>query len=465
MTENHVYGPQSIVNFLLGRKIILDSQGEDKSKIFKIKKFNRHDFSIGDINDMPSNQQKLKEYVLSPDSDIKYIGKYIDFDEMMLDDIDESIRNLNRVKQEIQERQRLELERYKYLRQRVKLYEFEFHNNSMADPVKSIDDLDPNSEELELYNLHQKLKIRYPTGKIKETDQELIDRLQKEGICLVDKERGINFKKQSDIPPDKYFDKYRELLKAINRVYKRNQRQREKFTLSNINNMSTTGVSSQYHTVDISKVFEPMIYNPFPAPNTFQSVNTYRNSIEQEGIILTPGFIMEILPTESSTVNLSFITQTDAIIPSPGFILEILPQSETQTMYFDCQNNIGINPVISENCNSSEYWPEDYEAETDPLKLITWHHFYICNKFVNKLDANTDTTWQEWDIIQDVYQKLASNPLNMGLKSNREEYLQNEIFGKYKQLGRRLPKIEIMSVRRKEYPVDFLNVNSQLISC
>ena len=135
-------------------------------------------------------------------------------------------------------------------------------------------------------------------------DKELIEKLEKEGIKLLDKELGINFRKPSDIPPDKDFDKYRELLKATNRVYKREQRKRDKNKVYTHENELQINISTQYVNntgeqnalinnqvnVDTRTTYSRPMYN-----NQMITSHPLKHNNLLNNIIITPGFIMEVI--------------------------------------------------------------------------------------------------------------------------------------------------------------------------
>jgi hypothetical protein len=414
MTERNFFGPESIVDFQIGKKIlIIDPQGHDISLILKCKKVYREELGSDiDINLLSPGEAKVAQYVMSLDNNPGYLGKVLTPDEFMIDEINETIRNLERTKNEIETRMNKELERYQELRQKVQLHNY-------------VDEFGLNSEEVEVFNLHQKMVQRYPNGKFVETDEEKIIRLKRE---LSDKYKYTMIK---DIPEGKEYDNHRELLRAINRVKKRKQREREKAKINgvSINNIQNTNL---------------LIY-PISFP-------------ESSNIVTSNGFIMEVSPSGNKPPNESSSTIKE-VVTSSGVIIEILqsPESNDLQQLLNSQNTDVLNTSDQMSSQGKMYIenyilysiPEDYEVYTDPLKILTWFEYYNAEKFVNELEYHNQMNWKDWDFIKQIYMKLARIPSDVkGLKSMREEYLTSAIIEKYRQLGRKLPEInDFISLR------------------
>lgn len=120
-------------------------------------------------------------------------------------------------------------------------------------------------------------------------DTTLVAQLEKEGIRLIDRSHGINFRKPSDIPPSEEFAKHRQLMQAMNRIYKRKQRKNDKGYLDNlihklsVINAMKESILLKNHTT----VLENMNLSlPLVNDNII---------VDNPTIIITPGFIMEIV--------------------------------------------------------------------------------------------------------------------------------------------------------------------------
>lgn len=405
MTEKYILSPESIIDFQIGKKIIiLDPDGHTISLVLKCKKVRRDDLASDiDISTLSLKERKAAEYVMNLGNKSGYIATMLTPDEHMLDEIDETIRNLKRTRNEIEKRRNNELDRYRELRKQIQL-----HN--------SVDEFALNSEEVELFNLHHKMIQRYPNSKLAETDEGKIVRLKLE--------LGDTYKYTSakDIPEGKGFDNHRELLRTINRVKKRKQREREK-------NKQHNGATNANPLK-----FIPSIKSP-------QNVQ----------IIESPGFIMEILPSEHNNQIKEIITT------SSGLVIEILNQDSTSK---EILNSLFFNSI------EPDIIPEDYESQSDPLKVLTWHEYYYTDRFTNELDYDKIMNWKDWDFIQQVYIKLARSPSALkGLKSMREEYLTIRIIEKYHELRRNLPEINnFISLRNVQNLTDN-NFNNPLLVC
>ena len=149
---------------------------------------------------------------------------------------------------------------------------------------------------------------------------------------------------------------------------------------------------------------------------------------------------MEVLPSDSSPS--SQIVTSDLIVnrvestnlqDSPKLMIEILPtEGDNEISYFQ---NI----------------PEDYETETDPLKIISWPEYYNADRCIREPDIMNNLTNEDWSNIEKVYKKLSDAKFKLNLfEINRERYLLDLIINRYKELHRRLPKIKIPNRKREE---------------
>lgn len=143
-----------------------------------------------------------------------------------------------------------------------------------------------------LLNINKLLNINFSIVehevKGEEKDKQLIEKLENEGIKLVDKGHGINFRKPSDIPSGKEYDKYRELFKATNRFYKREQRKRDE------------NKASSQHIMHITDLATDNQININASNNCSRQKHIYNQTMSYDlskgnNIITTTGFIMEIV--------------------------------------------------------------------------------------------------------------------------------------------------------------------------
>lgn len=161
-------------------------------------------------------------------------------------------------------------------------------------------------------NLHRKMVQRSPNGKFtEETDDEKISRLKSE--------LGATYKyiSISQIPEGKEFDKYRELLRAINRVKKRRQREREKMNKNNINHTAFTLLHQPTQIISSSGfILEIMPPDRCGAPN-----GQYPGNPDQNNQMITS------VETKMGNSSCKPNVLNETIISPHGFVLEILPSN------------------------------------------------------------------------------------------------------------------------------------------
>lgn len=112
------------MDFQIGKKIIIiDPTGYESSLILKCKRVRRDDISSDiDISKIPAKERKIVEYVMNLNDQNGHIATVLSPDELMLDEINETIRNLERSKREIESKINNELNRYQELREKVQLH-------------------------------------------------------------------------------------------------------------------------------------------------------------------------------------------------------------------------------------------------------------------------------------------------------------------------------------------------------
>lgn len=383
-----------------------------------------------DLNNVNINQRDTYEYIMNKGEG--YIGEETSIENVSIAELKETVRNITRIIENMETKQDQKLKRYQeLLDKKVKL----------CKSLEGIRDID----EEELYNLHQSIELGYLNVNTKETDEELITRLRSESVSL--------YRKQSDIPEGKQYDKSRELLRAINRVRKNNSNRRKKGV------GLTSGIVDVIGDLASSKSCVSSIAHE-------QNKNIVRPEHMVEQIVSSSGFIMEILSTDCNSILIDQIeSKSDKIteslpdkqiVSSSGFLMETLPtdcnsaipniltMTELANSIQLVQSNTMISVTSMDQSNIYEICSEDIEANVDPLKAITWPEYYHANEFVQSYEMKRLTVLTGRPLLDSIFVKLHNSSMkNRGISiSTREEYLLNEMKIKYKACSMKDPIIK-----------------------
>ena len=139
---NVKYG-EDFFTSLIGKLIfIIPEDGGNSPVTLKVRRFYTEDL-IKQLGTNANPNDGLTNYLIDPSSSTKYIAKQITLSDGMYEHIKATSSALQRSVEEIEFRRKQDLDRYVELRDKVSL-------------VESIHGLNPNSEEVELYKLHQR---------------------------------------------------------------------------------------------------------------------------------------------------------------------------------------------------------------------------------------------------------------------------------------------------------------------
>lgn len=400
--KTYLHGADKIAQRICGMKTLsIAADGNRDPAILKVKYIKRSEIPANfNFDSLDIDQRATYEYILNKGDG--YIGEEINVENISVQELKETIRNMTRLVEDMERKQDQKLKRYQFL------------INTSVKICNSYEEVETIDEE-ELYNLHQSLQLNRVNIVPKETDEQLIERLKNERVTL--------YRRQSDIPAGRQHDKSRELLRAINRVNKNNSNRRKKGAIQETNATELTPVSQAVNTPGfIMEILSP-------------------EQIPVNQIIDSPGFIMEILlPEQTQVVN------------TPELIIEILPLECNLITNQDTSSNlINLNQYndSEQSTTYSENIPEDIEADIDPLKAITWPEYYHATKFVQSHEVKRLTILTGRPILDNIFMKLHNASMNnrkseVILISNREEYLVNEMRTKYGACKMKDPVVKYM---------------------
>lgn len=171
----YFHGADKIAERICGMKTLsIMADGNRIPAILKVKYIRRSEITSGfDLNSVNINQRDIYEYIINKGD--SWIGEETDIEHVSILELKETVRNITRIIEYMEIKQDQKIKRYQELLiRKVKLC------NSLEETR--------DSEEEELYNLHQSIQLGYLNVKTKETDEKLIARLRSESVTLYRKQ-------------------------------------------------------------------------------------------------------------------------------------------------------------------------------------------------------------------------------------------------------------------------------------
>lgn len=306
---------------------------------------------------------------------------------------------------------------------------------------------------------HMKDKIEISEKIREETDEEKVERLKHE---IKYYKPGYKPTAIKYIIKDENYGKWRELFLLTGRINRNKKRTRTSI-------IQNPGLIMEIIPGEPINVPEEHI-------NQLMMVGKHIIFTEKYlQIIKTPNFIMEILPeqcmntivTPNFTMEILENGENPSMKKIPNFTMEILESKEnpsvlefiTQVMT-DNVKIINVSNILTKeydteiteyeyessvpNINTiSEEMPEDYEAESDPLKIITWKEFYHADKDIKEPQLLEQLTVKQWGNIDNVYKNLYKEKFRNKM-SMREDFVLGLILNAYSELRRTLPEVKIL---------------------
>ena len=395
-------GPQEILDYLCDKGIIIgDSDNLKPRAILKVSKKENGVF-----------------------------GKIFQFDDIPVDRYEVIIDSLEKIKIEINAKIDRAFEWYNYLirdgiRLRLNISDCQTEEEYRLNEVATL---------LWKHRPFIREKIASGTILVEETTEQKIERLKREVGYY-----GFGYKPRTrnEIPYDSDYGKWCELLRLINLGNKRKERSRNRGNMSYPSSDSVDQVSRV--TQELPKQIDnpnfimeicsssSHIAIPKSTNETLSISSSEQVNFQTRDEIITPNFIMEICPpTYQCKSSCATSSDTSTMITTPNFTIEILPSEGSERIQSFHNHDI----------------PDDSEAETDPLNIITWPDYYNADRCIRTPDPISDLTPEDWNNIEKVYKSLADAKFNHQLDQfNRETFLLDMIVSRYNELHRRLPKI------------------------